>query len=116
MTGLPPRAVLIRVGQITRGWAYYFRHGASKAAFLDLENYVWHRTWKWLRNKHPKRNAKWIARHYYPRAPHGALGFPATDGIRLFRPGSVPMTRYRYRGKYIPVPWALLPAPAATSR
>ena len=115
MTGLPARAVLTRVGQVTRGWAYYFRHGASKAAFLDLENYVWHRTWTWLRNKHPKRNAKWIARHYYPRAPHGALGFPETDGIRLFRPGSVPITRYRYRGQYIPAPWAL-PAPAATSR
>jgi RNA-directed DNA polymerase len=114
MTGLPARVVFIRVGQVTRGWACYFRHGASKTAFLDLENYVWHRTWKWLRNKHPKRNTRWIARHYYPRAPHGGLGFPGTDGIRLFKPGSVPITRYRYRGKYIPAPWAR-PAPAAIS-
>ena len=113
MTPLPAREVFIQAGQATRGWASYFRHGASKAAFQDLENYVWHRTWTWLRNKHPERSAKWIARHYYPRRPHGSLGFPEADGIRLFQPGSVPVTRYRYRGN-IPPPWHQ--AATATSR
>ena len=36
MTGLPARDLFRRLGQITRGWAIYFRHGASKAAFLAL--------------------------------------------------------------------------------
>jgi RNA-directed DNA polymerase len=101
----PPRVLFIRIGQATRGWVSYFRHGASKTIFLELENYVWHRTWRWLRDKHPQRNAKWIARAYYPRRPHGGLGFPEADGTRLFKPGSMPITRYQYRGKNIPTPW-----------
>lgn len=112
-TSTPAMATFIRIGQITRGWVSYFRHGASKAIFLELENYVWHRTWRWLRDKHPRRNAKWIVRTYYPRRPHGGPGFPETDGIRLFKPGSVPITRYLYRGKNIPTPWTLT---ASTSR
>lgn len=109
MTTTPASVLFIRIGQVTRGWVNYFRHGASKTAFLDLENYVWHRTWGWLRNKHPQRNAKWIARTYYaPRGRLGGLGFPEADGIRLFRPGSVPIKRHPYRGKNITAPWVHL--------
>jgi RNA-directed DNA polymerase len=115
MTGMHARALFIRIGQVTRGWVNYFRHGASKTAFLGLENYVWHRTWTWLRNKHPQRNAEWIARHYYyPRRPHGGLGFPRIDSIKLFKPGSVPIQRYRYRGKNIPAPWTQPEAASAS--
>ena len=43
-----------QLGQITRGWALYFRHGASKAAFQDLDHFLWWRTLAWLVKKHPK--------------------------------------------------------------
>jgi RNA-directed DNA polymerase len=29
------------------------------------------------------------------------------DGIEMFNPAAVPITRYRYRGNNIPNPWAL---------
>ena len=35
--------LFIRLGQITRGWCLYFRHGNSKAAFADLPNCRWWR-------------------------------------------------------------------------
>jgi RNA-directed DNA polymerase len=110
MTGLPAKVVFLRLGQITRGWAYYFRHGASKTAFLRLGNYVWQRAWKWLRRKHRKRHWKWIRRRYYP-LPTG--GFPQADGVELFNPATVEIKRHRYRGKHIPTPWTNRPAKVA---
>lgn len=105
MTGLPARDLFRRLGQITRGWAIYFRHGASKAAFLALSHHLWHRAWKWLRNKHPKRHWKWIRRRYYPQLS----GFPEADGVQLFSPATVTIQRYRYRGTHIPTPWTSRP-------
>lgn len=102
MTGLPAKVVFRRLGQILRGWTLYFRHAASKAAFQDLGHYVWHRAWKWLRRKHPRRRWKWVARRYYPSGG----GFPEADGVRLFNPGNMAIKRHPYRGSCIPTPWA----------
>jgi len=56
----------------------------------------------WLRRKH--RRGKWKAiRRRYLASPAGLV--PHDDGIWLFNPASVPVTRYRYRGTKIPNPW-----------
>lgn len=39
------------------------------------------------------------------RHPHGRWKPITADGIALFNPASVPVTRYRYRGNTIPNPW-----------
>jgi RNA-directed DNA polymerase len=36
----PPRAVLIRLNQIMRGWANYFRHAVCKHILGSLQNFV----------------------------------------------------------------------------
>ena len=108
-TGQSAQEMFRRLGHITRGWAMYFRHGAAKTALQDLSNYLWHRAWTWLRNKHPKRHWKWIRRRYYPH-PRG--GFPQADGTRLFDPATVHIKRHRYRGTRIPTPWTNRPAKA----
>jgi RNA-directed DNA polymerase len=92
--------LFIRLGQVTRGWALYFRHGASKTAFLDLHNYLWCRVWAWLRKKHPTQTRKWIVRRHYR---HG--WWPEAGDVALFKPGSVAIKRHRYRGNKIPTPW-----------
>lgn len=91
-----------------RGWTTYFRHGASKAAFSELEHYLWHRVWKWLRRRHRRRHWRWIVRTY--AGPHNRWGFTA-DGVELFNPAAVRIQRYRYRGNAIPTPWTSAPAP-----
>jgi RNA-directed DNA polymerase len=101
--------LFIRLGQITRGWALYHRHGAAKTAFNQLQDYLWHRVWTWLRRKHPTRNRKWIIRRYYPNG-----WWPETNGTRLYKPGSMPIQRHRYRGNKIPTPWTHTTAPATT--
>lgn len=99
-----PEIVLLRLGQILRGWTAYFKHGASKIAFSELEHYVWHRVFKWLRRKHRRKHWKWIKRTY--TSPHSRWGF-VVNGRELFNPAKVPIQRYLYRGNKIPTPWGL---------
>ena len=96
----PLKAVLHQLNLVLRGWTTYFRHGVSKATFNYLRAFVWRRVVSWLRHKHRKRNWAWLRRRHLP-------GWWPTDGeVRLFNPGGVPVTRYRYRANRIPSPWA----------
>ncbi len=106
---MEPHKVFARLGQILRGWTTYFRHGASKVEFSELEHYLWHRVWKWLRRRHRRRHWKWIVRTY--GNPHNRWGFTA-NGVDLFNPAKVPIQRYRYRGGTIPTPWTQRPETA----
>ncbi len=92
--------VFLRLSYITRGWALYFRHGASASAFHNLHDYLWRRVWIWLQNKHPKQARKWIVRRYC--RPDW---WPKTAGAELFKPASMTIKRHRYRGNKIPTPW-----------
>jgi RNA-directed DNA polymerase len=105
-----PADVFRRVGQTVRGWCLYFRHGASKTSFQHLGDYLWHRVWKWLRNKHPHMHWKQIRRKYYPQR-----GFPEICGQRVYDPATMPIVRHRYRGKQIPTPWNHHAAKTATA-
>ena len=42
-----PKAVLIRLGQIMRGWSNYFRHAVCKHTFARLAHFVWQRVARW---------------------------------------------------------------------
>jgi len=96
----PTLAVLLRqLNPVLRGWCTYFRHGVSKATFAYLDQYTWHRVVRWIRKRHNR--AKWDAllRRYLP-------GWrPVEDGVVLFQPQTVTVSRYRYRADNIPTPW-----------
>jgi RNA-directed DNA polymerase len=97
-----PRDVLIRLNQIMRGWANYFRHAVCKHTLDSLENIVWHRVVRWWMRLR-RWNWKDVRRHLIGR--NGRWTRPTVDGIELFNIASVPVTRYRYRGSKIPNPW-----------
>ncbi|WP_435060514.1 group II intron reverse transcriptase/maturase [Streptomyces sp. bgisy060] len=97
-----PRDVLIRLNQIMRGWANYFKHAVCKAALSSLASFTWHRViswwmalhrWKWkdVRRRFTDRNGRWQKL--------------SADGVELFDLQAVTVTRYRYRGNTIPNPW-----------
>jgi RNA-directed DNA polymerase len=100
-TNQSPALLFRRLGQITRGWVIYFRYGAAKTAFLDLQHYLWWRVWIWLRKKHPNQSERWIVKRYRSEL----LWWRSTDGVDLFKPGSVAIKRYLYRGSKISTPW-----------
>lgn len=93
------RVLLLRVNVALRGWAGYFKHGVSKRTFSYLDSFAWRRVTRWLRKRHVGLNWTVIRRRFM----HGWQ--IAHDGIELFMPSTVAVTRYRYRGTKIPTPW-----------
>ncbi|AZS75590.1 group II intron reverse transcriptase/maturase [Streptomyces lydicus] len=94
--------VLIRLTQIMRGWANYFKHAVAKHVFTKLDAFVWWRLIRMLRERH-----RWswgdVRRRF--TTPTGRWLPIAADGIELFQIASVTVSRYRYRASTIPNPW-----------
>jgi RNA-directed DNA polymerase len=91
--------LLTRLNRVLQGWTGFFRYGVSRATFDYLRHFVWQRVVAWLRRKHPDMTWKKLRSRYLP-------GWWPTEGeVALFDPGSVKVTRYRYRGARIPTPW-----------
>jgi RNA-directed DNA polymerase len=98
-TNQPLAVVLHRLNWVLRGWANYFRHGASAKTFAYLDAFSWRRVMRWLCRKHPRIGWRVLCRRWLP-------GWRPTEGsITLFDPGTVAIRRYRYRGAQIPSPW-----------
>jgi RNA-directed DNA polymerase len=96
------RYALIRLNQIMRGWANYFKHAVCKHTLGNLANFAWWRVIRWLRTLHRWR-WKDVRRAF--TTPQGRWKPVTADGIELFNLNTVPVTRYRYRGNTIPSPW-----------
>lgn len=95
--------LIAALNPVLRGWANHFRHAAAKRTFDYLGYYAWWRVGRWLRKKHPRMNWKQIERRYTSE------GTFQDKGLALFNPGSISVTRYRYRGARIPNPWTIPP-------
>lgn len=92
--------LLHAVNRVLRGWCEYFRYGVSARTFGYLDYFTWHRVFQWLRKRHPGLGKKKLVRRLLPN-------WQITDArISLFKPQSVSIIRYRYRGAQIPTPWA----------
>jgi len=105
-TNQPLQVVLHRLNWVLRGWATYFRHGASAKTFAYLDAFTWRRVIRWLCCKHQHTGWRSICRRWLP-------GWRPTEGsITLFDPGTIAIRRYRYRGAAIPTPWAEGPGSA----
>jgi RNA-directed DNA polymerase len=100
---------LIRINQITRGWANYFRHAVASRTFNHLQQYTWWRLVRWQRTLH---HWRWKDVRRWLTDPRGRWRAITADGTALFDPTSIPIRRYRYRGYTIPTPFTLsLPQP-----
>jgi RNA-directed DNA polymerase len=100
-----PRDVLIRLNQIMRGWANYFKHAVCKATLSSLASFTWHRVISWWMALH---RWKWKDVRRCLTDHNGRWQRPSADGIELFDLQAVTVTRYRYRGNRIPNPWTRL--------
>lgn len=95
--------LIAALNPVLRGWANYYRHAAAKRTLDYLGYYAWWRVERWLRKKHPRLTWKQINRRYT------SDGTFQDKGLALFNPGSISVTRYRYRGTRIPNPWSIEP-------
>lgn len=92
--------LLLPLNRVVQGWCTYFRPGVSGQTFQYLRAFLWKHVWSWIRRKHPKSTWKELRRRYCSGG-----WWPSDNGIRLFNPGKVRITYYRYRGSAIPKPW-----------
>jgi RNA-directed DNA polymerase len=99
-----PRDALIRLNQIMRGWANYFRHAVCKHVLSKLARFAWWRVIRWLSALH---RWTWTDVRRHLATPNGRWKPVTAGGIELFNLEAVPVTRYRYRGDTIPKPWTL---------
>ena len=102
LSHLDYKIALIRINQITRGWTNYFKHAIAQRTFSKLQHHTWWRIVRMMRTRHRwkwKDVRRWLTDHTGRWHPISA------DGIDLFNPETIPITRYRYRGNQIPKPW-----------
>jgi RNA-directed DNA polymerase len=92
--------VLRRLNPVLRGWCNYFRHGVSQRTFSYLDYYSFWRVFGWLHKRHHGLSKCTLVRRHLPEWKISA------DGVELFRPETVTIDRYRYRGSKIPTPWS----------
>ena len=92
-------AMLRQLNPALLGWCTYFKHGVSKATFGYLDEYTWRRVLRWVQRRY--RKTKWAV--LYRRFFHNWR--PTEDGVTLFQPQTVPVSRYRWRANNIPAPW-----------
>jgi RNA-directed DNA polymerase len=103
-------AELLRaLSRVLRGWCNYFRHGVSSQTFSYLDHYTFWRVVGWLRKRHDGLNWGTLRRRYLPN-------WELSDGrTEMFRPRTVTVARYRYRGTRIPTPWTITPKHATAA-
>jgi RNA-directed DNA polymerase len=95
--------LLRRLNPVLRGWCTYFRHGVSSRTFGYVDHFAFWRIVGWLRKRHVGLNMHTLVRRFLP-------GWQVRVGkIELFRPTTVAIVRYRYRGARILTPWASAP-------
>jgi RNA-directed DNA polymerase len=102
LSHLDYKIALIRINQILRGWANYFKHAVAKHTMQSLHTFVWWRVIRWVMHRH---RMTWTAIRRWLRDPNGRWKPIELEGIKLFDLGRVSITRYRYRGNSIPTPW-----------
>lgn len=94
-----PTAALIRqLNPKVRGWANYYRHVVSKAAFGRIDNLIFESLWRWCMRRHPKKRRTWVKKKYFKT--HGtdnwAFGVTTSNGetLTLIKAKKIPIVRH----------------------
>ncbi len=94
-----PSQIIGDLGPVIRGWANYYRHGASKHVFHTADHHIQAKLWRWAERRHPTKTAAWIRSKYFDSR------WNFVDGrTRLARHDEVPITRHsKVQGKRSPL-------------
>ena len=75
--GLSPEALLRQLNPRLRGWANYYRNGASKQTFSKLDYHVYKRIRRWIHWRHPHKSTAWKRWRYFSAGAGGAFSVRA---------------------------------------
>jgi RNA-directed DNA polymerase len=71
--GQSQETLLRQLNPLIRGWANYYRHGASKRTFNRLDHYVFWQLVRWAKRRHPNKTAAWRKHKYFSAAAQDGL-------------------------------------------
>ena len=63
--GRPIGELIMELNPIIRGTGYYWNKVVSKRIFSDMDNYIWKKTVKFIRQLHPKKKWNWKVERYF---------------------------------------------------
>ena len=90
--GLSQEALIRKLNPLLRGWANYYRNGASKRTFDKLDYCVWNQLWRWTKRRHPNKSLTWRKQRYFSK-DRDCWNFSVT--IRLANGESKVLNLYR---------------------
>ena len=98
MRGRPVKEIIRVLNPIIRGYGQYWKHVVSKKTFGYMDNYVFLKIRKHLRQLHPKKSWKWIRERYFKKPHHGGndrwiLTCPLTN-IQLLKMSWIKIERH----------------------
>lgn len=73
-----PEMVVRYLNPRLRGFANYYRFGASKRVFSYIDYQVWKMLWRWSTRKHPKKKLWWVMGKYFKPYRNRSKVFTAT--------------------------------------
>jgi RNA-directed DNA polymerase len=65
--GAPTDALIRQLNPVIRGWANYHRHVVAKRIFSRVDHLIFRWIWKWARQRHPRKGARWVKQRYFDR-------------------------------------------------
>jgi RNA-directed DNA polymerase len=75
--GTPTVALINEMNPVIRGWSNYFRIGAAKKVFANLDNFMYVRAKRYMKKRHPSKSGQWRTEKYWgqPRGRHARWVF-----------------------------------------
>ena len=55
-----------KLNSLIRGTANYWKPTAAKRIFAKMDNYIWQKSYKFLKRLHPNKGGKWLKKTYFP--------------------------------------------------
>jgi RNA-directed DNA polymerase len=96
--GLTQEALLRQLNPLLRGWANYYRHGASQQTFDSLDYHVYKRLKRWAKRRHPNKSASWRWNKYHSADGTFSVGLSSEKGaqsvLALYRTASTKIQRH----------------------
>ena len=92
--GAKQELLIVKLNQITKGWAEYHHCVCAKSTFALIDHRLWEMLWKWAKRRHPKKCNKWVKNRYWHCRCGREWSF-RTDGIILYQMMDRPIVRVK---------------------
>lgn len=86
--------LIIKLNQITRGWAEYHHCICAKKTYALIDHRLWEMLWKWAKRRHPRKGKKWIKNRYWHPKGKREWSF-RTDKVILYQMMDMSIVRIR---------------------